>query len=230
MLGALSKLPLRVIRGVIRRLRPGREAAPEVKLPIRTDPEGPNLKPAVAQSAPAPKVEPVPAPPAETTSAPAPKVVAAAIAPDPVEAAPEPEPTKGRGKRGKGKKEADGAPEPAAEAAEAAEPAAEAAEPATAAAPAAAPAAPVRVRGEATPNPNAMKFSCSVKVIPKGSVTFNTPTAAANHKVGEVLFKINGVRSVFAVNDFVTVTKEDAAGWSTLVPAVEAALVSALST
>jgi hypothetical protein len=89
--------------------------------------------------------------------------------------------------------------------------------------------APIRVRGEPTPHPNAMKFSCSVKVIPKGSVTFNTPTAAAGHQVGEPLFKVNGVRSVFAVNDFVTVTKEDAAAWSTLVPAIEAALVSALS-
>lgn len=250
MLGGISRLPLRVIRGVIRRLRPGRDAAPEVKLPIRTDPDGPNLKPSAAPApvqaaapAPAPVQAPAPSPVEAPVAAAAPAPVEAAPTPAPVEGPPaaapsEPEatlepatataasePTKAKAKRGRGKKAEAKAEEPEEVDAPKAEPAKEAPK---AEAPKAE-AVKVRVRGEPTPNPNAMKFSCSVKVIAKGSVTFNTATAAAGHRVGEALFLVPGVRSVFAVNDFVTVTKEESAGWSTLAPAIEAALQSALS-
>ena len=43
------------------------------------------------------------------------------------------------------------------------------------------------------------------------------------HPLAQAMFAIPGVRTVFAVNDFVTVTKEDAANWANLThPIVEA--------
>lgn len=91
-----------------------------------------------------------------------------------------------------------------------------------------APAAPqVDVWAEATPNPNAMKFTVGQKVVQKGSLSFNSKEEAEGNDLGEALFKVVGVRSVFAVNDFVTVTKEDSADWTYLQPAIINAIQSA---
>lgn len=115
-------------------------------------------------------------------------------------------------------------------------PAERAAAPAPAAprpAPAPAPAAarrpadgPVSVWAEATPNPDAIKFVCSVPVV-------DTPTTwregdRTSDPVGQALVAIPGVRSAFAVGDFVTVTRTSGADWDVLRPAVESALTQAL--
>jgi hypothetical protein len=62
---------------------------------------------------------------------------------------------------------------------------------------------------EDTPNPNAMKFTLSVKIGPKA---LNLTSASDDHPLARRVFKIPGVRSVFAVNNFVTVTKDDRRG------------------
>ena len=87
----------------------------------------------------------------------------------------------------------------------------------------------MRVTAEETPNPNAMKFTVSVKVAEKGSISFNSAAEAEGNALGKALFAVPGVRGIFGVNDFVTVTREDDADWSVLVPAVEAALQATLS-
>lgn len=88
--------------------------------------------------------------------------------------------------------------------------------------PAPAPAKPqVDVYAEQTPNPNAQKFTVmGRKVVDKGSLSFNSRDEAEGSALGEALFKVVGVRSVFAVNDFVTITKEDGADWAYLEPAI----------
>lgn len=87
------------------------------------------------------------------------------------------------------------------------------------------PAGPLGVRIEPTPNPDARKFVCSATVVPEGSVIANGPGDAHDRAFVAALFAIEGVRTVFATRDFVTVTREPhGPGWSTLQPAVEAAL------
>ena len=80
------------------------------------------------------------------------------------------------------------------------------------------------VTPEQTPNPNAMKFTLERKLAGKGSFTFNSAAEAASHPVGRALFEVAGVKSVFGVNNFVTVTKDDDASWDRLIAAVTAAL------
>lgn len=74
----------------------------------------------------------------------------------------------------------------------------------------------IRVDESETPNPNAHKFTCSVTVIEKGSASFNAPEEAASHPIGRYIWALGGVRGIFAVKDFVTVTKAPEADWATL--------------
>ena len=83
---------------------------------------------------------------------------------------------------------------------------------------------PLSVSPEQTPNPNAMKFAVSRKVSPKGSFSFNSAAEAESHKLGKALFAVSGVAGVFGVNDFVTVTKDDAASWDSLLTPISDAL------
>lgn len=91
------------------------------------------------------------------------------------------------------------------------------------------PARRVEVWAESTPNPDAMKFSASVPVAPRGALSFDSAEAAASHPVGRAVFAVGQVRSMFAVNDFVTVTREPGADWGALAPRLEAAIAEALS-
>lgn len=84
------------------------------------------------------------------------------------------------------------------------------------------------VTAEDTPNPNARKFACSVKVVEKGSLSFNSAEEAEKHPLGKAVWAVEGVKSVFAVNDFVTVTKTDDADWAKLSPKLVKAIQSAL--
>jgi len=74
-----------------------------------------------------------------------------------------------------------------------------------------------------------MKFSCSVRVVKRGSLSFTGPDSAKGNPLGEALFAIDGVRIVFAVNDFVSVTKTNDANWFHLTPQIETTLAAHLS-
>jgi hypothetical protein len=91
-----------------------------------------------------------------------------------------------------------------------------------------APVPEVTVAAEPTPNPNAMKFNCSVTVVDKGSRSYD-PSSADVPAWARALLALEGVRSVFAVRDFVTVTKEADADWAVLVEPIGAALRAGLS-
>ncbi len=86
----------------------------------------------------------------------------------------------------------------------------------------------VDVYAEDTPNPNARKFTASVRVLEKGSLSVNSEADAQKHPIGAALWPLGGIRGIFAVNDFVTVTKEDGASWDTLSPRIVEALRRAL--
>ena len=76
-----------------------------------------------------------------------------------------------------------------------------------------------------TPNPNAGKFVVSQQVAPVGtSRSYYDVDEAREDPVARALLEIQGVRSLFMVDDFITVTKTHAAKWDELVPRVEEAI------
>jgi NFU1 iron-sulfur cluster scaffold homolog, mitochondrial len=81
-----------------------------------------------------------------------------------------------------------------------------------------------------TPNPAAGKFSVGRTLVEgRSGRTFDSPASARADPVAARLLREPGVRSVFMVSDFVTVTREPDATWAELVPRVRAALQEVLS-
>jgi hypothetical protein len=73
-----------------------------------------------------------------------------------------------------------------------------------------------------TPNPNAGKFTLNRKLIEgASSKSFYNAEDAADHALAAALFELEGVVSLFMVDDFVTVTKEADSDWEKLVPEVQ---------
>lgn len=86
------------------------------------------------------------------------------------------------------------------------------------------------VRYSPTPNPNAGKFTVSRKVVEgSASRSFYNAEDAADHPLAAALFELEGVTSIFMVDDFVTVTKSADASWDRLVPEVQAVIERTLA-
>jgi hypothetical protein len=80
---------------------------------------------------------------------------------------------------------------------------------------------PLQLTVQPTPNVNAMKFVTNRRVTEGRSQTFTDPNTATSPLARELL-DIAGVRQVFFLNDFITVTRQDGAAWETIVPQAEA--------
>jgi len=87
----------------------------------------------------------------------------------------------------------------------------------------------ITVTAQPTPNPNAMKFSVNRQLTEGSSRTYGSAAEAAGDALAAALFAVPGVKTVFILNDFVTVTKQPEAAWGDLAPAAEAALRTALA-
>ncbi len=87
-----------------------------------------------------------------------------------------------------------------------------------------APLRPVDVWPSETPNPAAWKFTASVRIVERGTVVANSAEEAARHPLTAALWDLAGVSGVFAVHDFVTVTRDADTTWDDLAPRVVAAL------
>ena len=79
---------------------------------------------------------------------------------------------------------------------------------------------------EPTPNPNAMKFSLDVTL--PATINVNDAAAAAGNPFAEAVLAVDGVASLFGVNDFVTVTRAAGADWEPIVAAVQEAAAAHL--
>ena len=66
---------------------------------------------------------------------------------------------------------------------------------------------------EYTPNPNAVKFILKEPVTTGSSRSFQTAEAALADPLADSLFKVGNVTSVFYMDRFVTVNKEDDVSW-----------------
>jgi len=72
-----------------------------------------------------------------------------------------------------------------------------------------------------TPNPNAMKFSLDVKL--PATLNVANADAATGNPFAAAVFAVDGVQSLFGVNDFVTVTRKPGADWDAITAGVTAA-------
>jgi hypothetical protein len=75
-----------------------------------------------------------------------------------------------------------------------------------------------RVTPSTTPNPNAMKFTLDVTLPERIDTTRGEGTDAP---FAQAMLEVDGVASVFGINDFVTVTREADADWDPIICAVE---------
>ena len=72
-----------------------------------------------------------------------------------------------------------------------------------------------------------MKFTLNQPVAETGSFSFNAGDASIAHPIAAAVVALDGVASVFGVNDFITVSKEPGVSWNTLLPQVVAAIKGA---
>ncbi len=73
---------------------------------------------------------------------------------------------------------------------------------------------------EATPNPNAVKFTLDRPSTDGKATTVREGTDPSVSPLGASIFALDGVTNVFLVSNFVSVTKVDAADWQDLAPQV----------
>ncbi|MFZ3579292.1 NifU N-terminal domain-containing protein [Virgibacillus sp. DJP39] len=77
------------------------------------------------------------------------------------------------------------------------------------------------VRPEATPNPNALKFT-SDKLIFEGNSSISVmPGDTSEHEILNELMNLDGVDNVFGYQNFITVNKQFDAEWDNLSPIVQ---------
>jgi Fe-S cluster biogenesis protein NfuA len=81
------------------------------------------------------------------------------------------------------------------------------------------------IQTQSTPNPASLKFLPGRDVSPGTSYEFISMEEAAASPLATALFGINGVKSVFLGEDFVSVTKADDADWAHLKPQALAAIM-----
>jgi hypothetical protein len=85
------------------------------------------------------------------------------------------------------------------------------------------------VRFQTTPNPNAGKFIVGRAVVEgRASKSYYSAAQASAEPVAAALFALDGVASLFMVEDFITVTKKPEADWAAMVPAVIEAIETSL--
>ncbi|XP_053678389.1 NFU1 iron-sulfur cluster scaffold homolog, mitochondrial-like isoform X2 [Anopheles nili] len=82
------------------------------------------------------------------------------------------------------------------------------------------------IQTQDTPNPDSLKFLPGVAVLEKGqTMDFPSVSTAQCSPLAKLLFRIEGVRSVFFGSDFVTISKQEDAEWRIIKPEVFAVIM-----
>lgn len=86
------------------------------------------------------------------------------------------------------------------------------------------------IRSYPTPNPDSLKFvlDSGQTIIDDGMLVFASAAEAEHHSLGRALFALEGITNVFVLPEFLTVTKETAASWNSLLPGIEQAIIGFL--
>uniref|UniRef100_A0A2S2QF64 NFU1 iron-sulfur cluster scaffold homolog, mitochondrial n=1 Tax=Sipha flava TaxID=143950 RepID=A0A2S2QF64_9HEMI len=89
------------------------------------------------------------------------------------------------------------------------------------------PARSMFIQTQDTPNPNSVKFLPGVQILDKGhTMDFPNNAAAYCSPLAKVLFRIEGIKSVFFGSDYITLTKEhDDMEWMVLKPEIYATIM-----
>ncbi|HUF55099.1 MAG TPA: NifU N-terminal domain-containing protein [Thermohalobaculum sp.] len=84
----------------------------------------------------------------------------------------------------------------------------------------------IQVQG--TPNPNAAKFVLGRSLLGDEGRTYFNAEAAEGNPLAERLFEVEGVRALFLVDNFITVTKTEGASWDDLVEPIREVIAQEL--
>lgn len=79
----------------------------------------------------------------------------------------------------------------------------------------------MRISCQPTPNVHALKFTLDRRVTEGRSKTYTSVEQARDDPLARTLLEIPGVRMVFLLNDFITITRDPSADWEAIVPEVE---------
>ena len=87
-------------------------------------------------------------------------------------------------------------------------------------------AAPLEISVQATPNPHAAKFTLNRVVAAHGTTYRRMPSVTTEASPAQPawivqVLEIAGVTQVFALNDFISITKTPEADWNVITPRIE---------
>ena len=74
----------------------------------------------------------------------------------------------------------------------------------------------IKLTAMPTPNPNTIKFLIDITFFERGSIDFNTKEKAKGSILPETLFGVEGITGVMIGTNFVSITKEENAGWESV--------------
>ena len=86
---------------------------------------------------------------------------------------------------------------------------------------------PLEIATQGTPNPNAVKFTLNRVVATQGRTYRDA--SSADVEWAKQLLGIAGVAQVFAINNFISITKSPEAHWNVIGPQVEQVLRNVFS-
>lgn len=81
----------------------------------------------------------------------------------------------------------------------------------------------VNITIQETPNPNAIKVNTSERVFEGPASTSLKSGDHTEHPLARALLDIEGIDNIFVINNFVTISKHEAADWEAIIPQVEEA-------
>ena len=82
----------------------------------------------------------------------------------------------------------------------------------------------LEIQVEGTPNPNAAKFVLGSGNLGSAGRTYFSVADADGDSLAERLFEIQGVRALFMVDNFITVTRSEDTAWDEIVEGVLCAI------
>ncbi len=82
----------------------------------------------------------------------------------------------------------------------------------------------LNVKVDATPNPNAMKFTANTQLFEERLIA--KVGDSVDHQLAAELLAVDGVDNIFGYDDFVTVNKTFDASWDELLPKLQAVFES----
>jgi Fe-S cluster biogenesis protein NfuA len=72
------------------------------------------------------------------------------------------------------------------------------------------------VRTKETPNPDALQFVVNAEILGHGNRSYSTAKECDGDPMAEAVFDIGGIRNIYVMQNFITVTKSEEDGWNLL--------------